>query len=201
MFRTLATAATLAAIAAAPAFAGTRGFSSDIDVRITTPVKIEVQLSEDLAHRAENLPQSIKDRNGSRGLRAGFSANGYYGEDELAELLEELREDLGDDFAKRGVAVSDTAPVTLRVTLEDVRNNRPTFRQLSAQPNLSLQSFGTGGAEISGELIGAAGERLGTMRYHWFDVGLDQFDVGAGVWSDTNRAIDRFARHASKAIS
>ncbi len=201
MIRPLLTAAALTALASAPAHAGTRGFSSDIDVRVTTPVKIDVQLSESLAHRAENLPRDISKRSGSRGLRAGFSANGFYGEDELAELLEDIREELSDDFAKRGVAVSDTAPITLRVTLEDVRNNRPTIRQLSAQPSLSLQSFGTGGAEITGQLVGAAGETLGTMRYQWFDTGLDQFDTASGVWTDANRAIRRFSKKASKAIS
>ena len=199
--RTLIAAAALFALASAPAHAGSRGFEADIDRRVTDAVRLDIQLSESLAYRAENLPRDMALRSGSRSLRSGFANNGLYGEEDLAELLEELREELTDDLGKRGLSVSDTAPVTLRVVLEDVKNNRPTFRQLSSQPNLSFQSFGNGGAEISGELLGAGGETLGTLRYQWYDSQLDQFDRASGTWTDANQAIRRFAKRASKAIS
>jgi len=56
------------------ASAKNRGFSSDITGSITTPVKIEVTLSEDLAFRADNLPEKLKDRgSGFRRLNSGFA--------------------------------------------------------------------------------------------------------------------------------
>ena len=198
-------AATIAALALAPlsVHAKGRGFDTNIQSPVNQPVKIEVVLSDDLAYRANNLPEKLRDRGSSRiGLRNGFSANGYYGEDALQYLVDETYEELTEDFARRGIAQSDTAPLTLRVTLVDVKNNRPTHRQLSEQVSLDFQSFGIGGAELKGELIGAAGESLGTMEYRWFDtLNGDGFDRGRPIWGDARRAISRFANKASKTLS
>lgn len=196
----LTAAATLAFTPAA--FAKSRGFDTNIDAVPTAPVKIEVVLSEDLAYRADNLPRELRDRSNARTNRSGFAGNGHYGEEALQYLIDETYEELTRDFAKRGIAHSETAPLTFRVTLEDVKNNRPTFRQLSVQPSLDFDSFGIGGAELSGELIGAGGESLGTMSYIWYDsLRGDGFDRNRGIWSDTRRAISRFSNRAAKTLS
>lgn len=197
---------TSAALLLAPlsAVAKSRGFDTDIAAPVQTAVKIEVMLSQDLAYRADNLPEKLRDRGaGTRGLNSGFSGNGHYGEKSLNRLLEEVREELTEELMDEGMAVSDTAPMTLRVTLEDVRNNRPTFEQLSSQPSLSFQSFGVGGAELSGELIGTSGEALGSMSYRWFETTIDPagFSRSSGIWTDADRAISRFARKAAKTLS
>jgi hypothetical protein len=203
--RSILASLAVATIIAAPAAAeaSSRGFDTTISAPVQTPVKIEVALSDDLAYRANNLPERLSDRGNARSLRAGFAGNGYYGEKSLATLLDEVREELSHDFAKRGIEVSDTAPVTLRVTLEDVRNNRPTFEQLSRQPELSFQSFGLGGAELSGELVTASGESLGTVSYRRFETNFNDiaFARSNGTWTDANRAISRFANRTAKALS
>lgn len=197
----LATSALL--LAPLSASAKSRGFDSTISDPLQAPVKIEVVLSDDLAHRANNLPQKLSDRSGARGLRSGFSGNGFYGEKSLQTLIDEVQEELTEDFADRGLTVSDDAAIILRVTLEDVRNNRPTFTQMSKEPSLSFESFGVGGAELSADLLGPDGQDLGSMSYRWFETGanLAFFPQANGVWSDANRAISRFSKRASKALS
>lgn len=194
-----------AALSFAPMVAAANGFETTINAPVTSAVKIEVSLSEDLQHRANNLPEKLSDRGAgsSRSLRAGFSGNGYYGDKALADLIEEIEEELTDDLTDRGITVSDDATNVLKVTLEDVRNNRPTFEQLSRQPSLSMQSFALGGAELRGELIDATGVSLGTVEYEWFESGMDDigFAQASGVWTDANRAISRFSKRTAKAMS
>ncbi|MGB3456636.1 MAG: hypothetical protein WBG08_08320 [Litorimonas sp.] len=203
----LATSALCLAPALVPvsAAASSRGFDTTIERPVQTPVKIEVVLSESLQHRADNLPKSLRKRGGAgvRSIRSGFSSNGFYGQKDLDILLEDVREELTEDFAKRGISVSEDASVTFRVTLEDVKNNRPTFEQMSREPGLSLDSFGIGGAELSGELIGATGESLGTVDYRWYESALDNFAFAraTGVWTDARRAISRFSSRTAKTLS
>lgn len=196
---------TIAALTLAPlsAQATSRGFDSTVTAPLQAPVKIEVILSEDLAYRANNLPEKLSDRGGARGLRSGFAGNGFYGDKALNELIEDVQEELSEDFAKEGLTISDDADTVLRITLEDVRNNRPTFEQLSRQPSLSFESYGIGGAELSADLINDTGETIGTLSYRWFETGLDRFDFpqANGVWTDARRAISRFSKKTAKTLS
>jgi hypothetical protein len=195
-----------AALILAPmsAAAKSRGFDSTISAPVQAPVKIEVVLSEDLAYRANNLPKKMSDRaSGARSLRSGFSGNGFYGDRSLNKLIEEVVEELNQDFAKEGILVSDDADIVLRVTIEDAKNNRPTFEQLSREPGLSFQSFGIGGAELSGELLSQSGESLGTLSYRYFETNIDLFGFpqANGVWSDARRAISRFSKETADTLS
>ena len=166
-----------------------------------SPVSLDVQLSEDLAYRANNLPKKLIDRGSSRGLNNGFSGNGFYGERSLEELREDLVEDMTKRLEKEGLQVEDNAPAKLVLIIEDAKNNRPTFEQLSREPGLSLQSFGVGGAEIKGELFDAAGSSLGTMDYRYFESNIRDAQYGVSTWSDANRAFGRFSRKAAKDLA
>jgi len=126
------------ALLATPAISQARGFKSDFSNAITGPIKLEVIVSDDLAHRANNLPQKRSNRRSRLRLNAAFSNHGFYGDKEITYLLEEMQEELEADFAKRGITLSDTASTTLRVTIENVRNNRPTIKQLSVDNSLSF---------------------------------------------------------------
>lgn len=190
---------TLSLAMAAPALAGSN-FESTVTTSALSAVKIEVVLSEDLAHRANNLPVKLSDRSNARSHNAGFSGNGFYGDKELARLTERLGEKLERRLTKQGLTVSDTASTVLRVTLVDAKNNRPTFTQLSHQPGLSFQSFGNGGAEFESELIAAGGQSLGTMTYDWYENDI-RFANHGGTWSDANRAIDRYAKKVAKTLN
>ena len=191
---------TISLLASAPALAKSFGYDSTIATPLTSTVKIEVTLSEDLSHRANNLPEKLSDRNNSRRLNSGFSNNGFYGERDLQRLTERLQSKIERKFTKKGITVSDTAPTVLRVTITDAKPNRPTFEQLSREVGLSFQSFGIGGAEIESELIAAGGRSLGTLNYKWYENDIRDARFG-GTWGDANRAFSRYASKAAKTLS
>jgi len=67
---------TLSLISAAPALAKSKGYDSTIAEPLNSAVKIEIVLSEEMAHRANNLPTKLKDRNGVGRLNSnGFNQN------------------------------------------------------------------------------------------------------------------------------
>ena len=188
----------LSFVIAAPAMAKT-GFDTSVTTPLTSAVKIEVVLSEDMAHRANNLPKKLSDRSHARGLRSGFSGNGFYGDRDLERLTERLESKLERKLIKKGIEVSDNASTVLRITIEDAKPNRPTFNQLSKEPSLSYESIGLGGAELEAELIAAGGRSLGTMSYRYYENDIREARYG-GTWSDAHRAFGRFASKAAKTL-
>ncbi len=200
--RKLLTASLLAMslMASVPSFAKSFSFDSTITEPLTTSVKVEVVLSEDLAYRANNLPKKLSDRNGSRKLNSGFSNNGFYGEKDLQRLTDRLQSKIEQKFTKKGLTISDNAPTILRVTLENAKPNRPTFEQLSRESGLSFKSFGIGGAEITSELIADGGRSLGTIDYKWYENDIRDAQFG-GTWTDANQAFRRYASKAAKTLS
>ena len=184
----------------APALAKSRGFDTTVTAPLTSSVKIEVVVSEDMAHRANNLPEKLSDRSGERGSRSGFAGNGFYGDRDLERLTERLQSKLEKKFTQKGIQVSDAAPTVLRITIEDAKPNRPTFNQLSKEPSLSFESFGNGGAELQAELIASGGQSLGTMSYKFYETDIRDAKYG-GTWGDAHRAFGRFASKAAKNLS
>jgi hypothetical protein len=179
-----------------------RFYNNTIEALPTTSIRIDVELSEDLAYRANNLPKKLSDRSSARGLRSGFAGNGFYGDKDLNKLMADLEKWTARDLEKKGVEVDDNAQAVLKLTLVDARPNRPTFNQLSQQPGLDFRSFAVGGAEIEGELFAANGTSMGKVSYEFyetfFDGGLQQ---ATAVWSDARRTMQRFSRRFSKDIA
>jgi len=190
-----------AALLVTPAFAQARGFDADFSKAVTGPFKLEVVVSEDLAHRANNLPKKLSDRGSGPRLNASFSNNGKYGDREIEYLIDEMEEEITEDFAKRGLVLSNSAPTLLRVTIVEVKNNRPTFNQLSHDTSLSFKSFGIGGADVSAEFISAGGTVIGTAEYDYYSDLNDGFGQGRAVWADTKRAFSRFSKRLSKKLA
>ena len=188
-------------IAAAPALAKSRGFDTTISAPLTTSVKIEIVLSEDMAHRANNLPEdrSRRGANFSRITNNGFAQNGFYGDRDLEYLQDTLLRNLEKRFAKKGIQIDDNAAAVLRVIIEDAHPNRPTLKQLSKSPSLSFRSLSIGGAEIAAQLTAADGSSLGDMSYRYFETDIRDSSFG-GTWHDANRAIQRFAVRAAKTL-
>ncbi len=185
-------------VLAAPMLANATGFESTLSAPLTTPVKIDIRLSEDLAYRANHLPKKLSDRGGSSRLGTAFGQNGHYGERDLNRLQERLEKKLTRRLEKKGIVVSDTATTVFRVTIIDAENNRPTFEQLSRETSLSYNnSVGTGGAEFEAEILAVDGSSLGIINYDWFETDIRDSSFG-GTWRDANRAIDRFARRVAK---
>ena len=184
----------------APALAKSFGYDSTISEPLSSAVKIEVVLSEDLSYRANNLPKKLSDRSNSRRLNSGFANNGFYGERDLQRLSERLQSKIEKKFTKKGIEVSDNASTVLRVTIADAKPNRPTHEQLSRDVGLSFQSVSLGGAEIESELIASGGRSLGSINYKWYEDDLRDSQFG-GIWTDANRAFSRYASRAAKVLS
>ncbi|NNE57631.1 MAG: DUF3313 family protein [Hellea sp.] len=185
---------------ASPALAkSSQKFKSDVAAPIST-VKVEVVIGEDLAWRADNLPENIRDRGHTRGLNDGFGGNGFYGERDLNILAERMERQMAKRLEKEGVAISDNASQTLRITLTDARPTRPTMKQMSKSSGLSMQSFALGGAAFEGEILSPSGETQGQLSYAWYENDIHQAQYGT-TWSDAKRAIDRFAKKAAKSIN
>jgi len=188
---------------ALPSLANARKFENTIASPLTTSVKIEIVMSEEMQHRANNLPTKLRDRDvsSSRGLNRSFSSNGFLGERDLDILARDLEKKMTRKFTKKGIMVSEDAPVTLLVTLENAKNNRPTPAQLRKDINLSFQSFAVGGAEMSADLIDADGQSLGTMSYKFYENDIFQNQQFGGIWQDANRSFSRFAKNAAKTLA
>lgn len=198
--RRLLIATAVIALTSAPAFAVSKNkFVENMTVPEGASVSVEVVLSKDMIHRADNLPEKLSDRGGSRGLRSGFAGNGYYGMKDLDMLRDDMMDEMGTDLSKAGYSVTENGAYTLRVTIDDARPNRPTFRQLSIQPNLSFNSVGRGGARMTAQLLDASGNVVGTSQYGWYEHSLDEFS-GLSTWGDAKRSFSRFARKTAKTI-
>ena len=89
----------------------------------------------------------------------------------------------------------------LVVTLEDVSPSRPTQRALSRPRHTDATSFGLGGAKMSARLSKADGTRLGEAHGRWYENQLDQHSIDNGVWLDSRRAFNWFARRLARQLS
>ena len=114
---------TAAALVTFPATTMAQGLKSKLPKTLTGPIKLEIVVSEDLAHRANNLPKRVSQRGSQTRLNGSFTSNGKYGDGSITYLLNDLKEELVDDFAKRNIVLSDTAPTILKVTIEKVKPN------------------------------------------------------------------------------
>lgn len=86
---------------------------------------------------------------------------------------------------------------TLTLVIEDAKPNRPTPQQLWSKPGLSLESFGVGGARISGEYVDTAGQRT-PIAYSWYESDIRWARYGS-TWHDAETAFDRLADRLAKA--
>lgn len=118
-----------------------------------------------------------------------------YGVREGDYLVKLLTEDLEREFRDAGASIS-----TINVTIEKAKPNRPTMKQMGDKPGLSFESFSIGGAELTGEVIGANGETLANLNYDWFERDI-RWAQHAATWSDANRTFGRFATRLSKAVA
>lgn len=179
-------------------YAANKKFTSTINSSIISPIKLEVNLSEEMLYRAQNLPKKLSDRNGAR-LNSGFSGNGFYGDKELKKLISKLEVNIKNEFSKYDIKISDDAETVLNVTLLDAKPNRPTFSQLAKEPNLSHQSFATGGAEIQARLLSPDGRIIGNLNYKNYESDIKNSRYGS-TWKDSKKAFYWFAVKSAKAL-
>lgn len=103
-----------------------------------------------------------------------------YGERELAFLNTALARSLRARAGKGGWTRLD-------LVLEDAVPNRPTLAMQSRNVSLSQSSVSVGGAEVTGTAFGPRGPQ--PLRFSWWETDLRN-EVGAGVWTDAERAFD-----------
>ena len=107
---------------------------------------------------------------------------------EFDYLTRELKRSVEKTLDRSG-ALADGGELDL--VIEDARPNRPTMREMSAKPGLSYQSFGVGGARVSGEYRAASGART-PVAYSWYETDIRWAEYN-GTWSDADEAFDRLA--------
>jgi hypothetical protein len=115
-----------------------------------------------------------------------------YGVREIPTLTADLQSSVEKALAKSGA--HDGARVELVLT--DVKPNRPTFKQMSDTPGLSMESFGVGGAAIKGRIVAADGTES-PIDYSWYETDIRQA-FASWVWHDAEWTFDRFARRLAR---
>ncbi|MFD3262519.1 hypothetical protein [Phenylobacterium ferrooxidans] len=106
---------------------------------------------------------------------------------DVDRLAAELRRDVTRELERTGVLAGGR----MELVLTDVRPNRPTFRQLGAQPGLSYESYGIGGATIDGQAISVTGE-VTPIHFQWYESDIRQAWTKS-TWADAHYAFNRFA--------
>jgi hypothetical protein len=101
-------------------------------------------------------------------------------------LTRNLTRSLGNQAARVDVVINDIVP------------NRPTFKQLGDRPGLSFQSFGIGGADVSGKAFDGAGNLLGEVSYDWY--GDILWADTSWTWTDADRALYQFSRRLAAVV-
>lgn len=115
-----------------------------------------------------------------------------YGARDVDRLAEDLRASVLK-VAARSPAL-DGARISL--VLEDVIPNRPTMQQMSDKPGLSYESFGIGGASITGMVTTANGDSR-PVSYRWYESDI-RWAWPASTWRDAEQTFDRFARSLAR---
>lgn len=119
-----------------------------------------------------------------------------YGLREGERLVEEVRKEITREFEKAGIS-----PARVDIVINDAKPNRPTFKQLGDKPGLDYaRSISIGGADLTGIAYDADGNKIAEVQYDWYEHSIDNV-IGAGTWSDADRAIDRFSRKLTEALT
>lgn len=110
------------------------------------------------------------------------------GEREVARQADRLAEVVG-----RALARTDRYQnAEVRLTLTELKPNRPTFEQVSRTPGLSaIDSLSIGGAEVEVEVVQPNGDRA-TGEVEYFSHSLAEVR-GSTTWQDADRAYARVA--------
>ena len=128
--------------------------------------------------------------NVSYGEKAEKAITKTYGERERGVVRTMLERNLTRALGNQAARVD--------VVVNDVVANRPTFKQMGDRPGLSFQSFGIGGADVSGKAYDAAGNLLGEVSYDWY--GDIQWADTSWTWTDADRALYQFSRRLADVV-
>jgi hypothetical protein len=105
--------------------------------------------------------------------------------------VDDLAKTLQTDVAKQLAKTGAYGGARIDLVLVDAKPNRPTFKQLSDTPGLSLRSFGIGGARIEGRAVAADGA-VTPLAYDYFAPDI-RWARGETTWSDAEQTFEAFA--------
>ncbi len=117
-----------------------------------------------------------------------------YGVRDVERLAAELQSDVERELSRSGAL--GAAGGRLELVLVDAKPNRPTFKQLGDTPGLSMESFGVGGAAITGRIVAADGSET-PLAYRWYETDIRQA-WAASTWHDAEWTFDRFANRLGR---
>lgn len=110
--------------------------------------------------------------------------------------IDDLAKDLQKTVEKRLARTSAYDGARIELVLVDAKPNRPTFKQLSDRPGLSLRSFSIGGATIEGRAIAPDGS-VTPLRYSYEEPDI-RWVRSFATWTDADMTFDRFAFQLSR---
>ncbi|MFZ5669801.1 MAG: hypothetical protein ACOY4K_09910 [Pseudomonadota bacterium] len=117
-----------------------------------------------------------------------------YGQRELDFLAADLQASVEKALARSGDLAMDGGRLDL--VIEDALPNRPTLEQMRDNPSLSYESFGIGGAAVSGVLTTADGRQI-PVGYRWYETDI-RWTIAASTWHDATLTFDRFASRLAR---
>lgn len=120
-----------------------------------------------------------------------------YGPRELDYLTKSLSRSIERAADRKGATIADGSTVNL--VIEDAKPNRPTVQQMSNKPGLSMESFGVGGAKITGTVTSPAGV-VSPVSYSWYESDIRNARPST-TWTDAETTFDRFAGKLAKGES
>jgi hypothetical protein len=113
-----------------------------------------------------------------------------------ARDVDRLAEDLRRSVLKEAARSPRLDGARIALVLEDVIPNRPTMQQMSDKPGLSYESFGIGGASISGTVTTADGASR-PVSYRWYESDI-RWTWATSTWNDAQQTFARFARSLAR---
>ena len=105
--------------------------------------------------------------------------------------VDDLAKTLQSDVEKRLAKTGAFDGARIELILVDAQPNRPTFKQLSDTPGLSMRSFGVGGARIEGRAVAADGA-VTPLSYDYYAPDI-RWARGETTWSDAEQTFMQFA--------
>ena len=111
---------------------------------------------------------------------------------DVQQLADDLKRQVGRSLDRTGVLNG----ARLELTLVDAKPNRPTFKQLTDQPGLSMESFGVGGATIEGKAVAVDGT-VTPLGYRWYETDIRNARYQT-TWGDADTAIYQFANRLAR---
>ena len=113
-----------------------------------------------------------------------------YGDKEKGVIADIIKQEIAKKFSGKDYRYE--------ISINELTPNRPTMQQMDNKPGLSYQSFGVGGANLSGKVFDQAGNLIAETKYDYYsnDIWHSQYDW---TWHDAEWAVESFVKKLAMA--